>query len=116
MAIWNELYDGDLNISIGSTRITGDGHGVTVIAQDFLNGLGNASTSSVSSAEAAWLQLAFTRPATGTEPALTTDAQDFIGPLTPATPVPEPAAGMLLGMGIASLAAFRSRKSFLRRS
>ena len=41
----------------------------------------------------------------------------FIGPVpVDPTPVPEPSAGLLLGMGVMSLAAFRSRKTLFRRA
>lgn len=127
LALWNTLYDvdfsvspsaGNFYVSVATADTAGNAASYAAIASlangfltDLQNNLGQAALS-----DAAWLQLSVTTPATETEPAKTIDAQDFIGPLTPATPVPEPGAGMLLGMGIASLAAFRSRKSFLRRS
>ena len=109
IAIWNVLYDGDLSVATGSTRITSDANGVTVLAQTYLAALAVSTT--VASADATWLQLTYTNPS-----GQTIDAQDFIGPIPATTPVPEPSAGLLLGMGAMSLAAFRSHKTLFRRS
>ena len=109
IAIWNVLYDGDLSVATGSTRITTDANGVTVLAQTYLAALAVSTT--VASADATWLRLTYTNPS-----GQTIDAQDFIGPNPETTPVPEPGAGLLLGMGAMSLAAFRSRKTLFRRS
>jgi hypothetical protein len=113
IAIWNVLYDGDLSVAAiggGTTYITGDTTGVTALAQTYLGALALSTT--VATADATWLQLTYTNPAGGT-----IDAQDMIGPASASsTPVPEPSAGLLLGMGAMSLAAFRSRKTLFRRS
>ena len=67
----------------------------------------------VPEADAVWLKLSF-KGEDGT-----INAQDFIGPLVPSNPtnpVPEPSAELLLGMGVMSLAAFRSRNTLFRRA
>jgi len=105
MAIWNGLYDSDFTVANNglagnSVYFSIDNHTLTALADSYLAALLTAGPL-VGSSDAAWLQLSKGA----------TDAQDFIGP----TGVPEPSAGLLLGMGMAALAAFRSRKSLLRR-
>jgi len=101
MAIWNALYDTDITVDNtlglgGTTYFTEDNRNLTVLANAYLAGLAANPT-----ADASWLRLSVG----------TTDAQDFIGPLPTAASVPEPGAGLLIGMGFTALAAFRSRKS-----
>ena len=113
MAIWNGLYDSDFTVVntgvLGNdTYFVEDNQTLTVLADSYLLALALAGPS-VAGSDAAWLQLT----ANGI------DAQDFIGPGLPEGPpndVPEPGAGVLLGMGAMSLAAFRSRKTLFRRS
>lgn len=109
MAIWEVLYDQTLSVVQGDGRfyVAAANTAVTMKATEYLTQLQlPINAADVLSANAAWIRLS----ANGDE-----SIQDFIGPVESATPVPEPGAGMLLGMGIASLAAFRSRKSLLRR-
>jgi hypothetical protein len=113
MAIWNGLYDADFTVTANSDTnntvyFIEDNRNLTVLANSYLAALELAGAA-VGASNAAWLQLASidTNP-DGTR----TDAQDFIGP----TAVPEPSAALLLGMGVLSLAAFRSRKALLRRA
>ena len=112
IALWEALYDTGADASFGA--------GVFYVAQGYEPIANRANeylaelvlnSAAVATADAAWLQLSFTN-ANGTD----IDAQDFIGPLGSTTPVPEPSAGLLLGMGAMSLAAFRSRRTFFRRS
>jgi hypothetical protein len=110
IAIWNALFDGDTTVSAtngGIFYVSDDRHtGVTDLANGYLQRLASAD---ISAADASWIQLNN----------ISTDgrsAQDFIGPLASAQPVPEPSAALLLGMGVLSLAAFRSRKALLRRA
>lgn len=107
IAIWNVLYDGDFSVAAtggGSTYVRDNASDPTsqvrTFAQSYLDALAISPT--VASSDAAWLRLSYVNP-TG----LVTDAQDFIGPLASATQVPEPAAGLLLGVGVACLAGFR---------
>jgi len=101
MAIWNGLYDSDFTVAdngLASNTVyfIEDNHALTALADTYLAAL-LAAGPLVGSSDAAWLKLS----ANGV------DAQDFIGP----TSVPEPASVLLLGAGMATLAAFRSRKS-----
>jgi hypothetical protein len=110
MAIWNGLYDSDFTVAndhaAGNTvYFTIDNRNLTVLADSYLLALQLAGAS-VGGSDAAWLQLSSGG----------IDAQDFIGPIGNATPVPEPSAGLLLGMGVMSLAAFRSRKTLFGRA
>jgi hypothetical protein len=106
MAIWNALYDIDTTVDNtlgqgGTTYFTEDNRNLTVLADAYLVGLlANPA------ANASWLQLSVGP----------TDAQDFIGPQTTPVAVPEPSPALLLGMGIMVFAAYRSRKSLLRRA
>jgi len=105
MAIWNGLYDSDFTVAdngLASNTVyfIEDNHALTALADTYLAAL-LAAGPLVGSSDAAWLKLS----ANGV------DAQDFIGP----TSVPEPASVLLLGAGMAALAAFRSRKSLPRR-
>jgi hypothetical protein len=114
MAIWNELYDGDQSVATGAGKFYVNANNAAVMgyANDYLLALTGAINSGVvSTTDAVWLKLSFTK-ADGT----VLDAQDFIGPLDSPQPVPEPSAALLLGMGVLSLAAFRSRKMLLRRA
>ena len=104
MAIWNALYDTDTTVDNtlglgGTTYFTEDNRNLTVLADAYLAGLAANPL-----ADASWLRLS----------SGATDAQDFIGPAVSKESVPEPGAGLLLGMGITALAAFRSRKSLQR--
>jgi PEP-CTERM motif len=116
MAIWNELYDGDQSVTQGDGKfyVNAADTQVTALANGYLAELRTAIDAGlVAGADAVWLKLSF-EGENGT-----LNAQDFIGPLAPrnpATPVPEPGAGLLLGMGVMSLAAFRSRKTLFRRA
>jgi len=110
MAIWNGLYDSDFTVVnnglLGNdTYFVEDNQTLTVLADSYLLALALAGPL-LDGSDAAWLQLS----------ANDIDAQDFIGPGLPANAVPEPGAGLLLGMGAMSLAAFRSRKTLFRRS
>jgi len=122
LAIWEVLYETTSPVLSVSTTDTGKFHvsiaglnPVTDAAQiasyeaiatraNLL--LADVATADVSSSEAAWLQLYVPNPLPN-DPNHRIDAQDFIGP----TGVPEPASVLLMGAGMATLAAFRSRKS-----
>jgi hypothetical protein len=116
MAIWNELYDGDQSVTQGDGKfyVNAANTQVTNLANGYLAQLSTALQAGlVPEADAVWLKLSF-KGEDGT-----INAQDFIGPLVPSNPmnpVPEPSAGLLLGMGVMSLAAFRSRNTLFRRA
>jgi hypothetical protein len=115
MALWNVLYDDDDSVLAGEGNfyVSNDlGTGVTALANEYLDELFAAGD--ISASDAPWIQLndIGVDPSTG----IRKSAQDFIGPNPETTPVPEPSAGLLLGMGAMSLAAFRSRKTLFRRS
>jgi hypothetical protein len=115
MAIWNALYDEDFNVSNSTARFSvaadsPDGPDVierTDVYLGLLQAQLLADASVVATSDAPWIQITF-----GTNGA----AQDFMGRPTDSSPVPEPSAGLLLGMGVMSLAAFRSRKTLFRRA
>lgn len=119
MAIWNGLYDNDFTVtndgaSANSVYFIEDNHNMTVLANSFLLALQLAGPVA-DGADAAWLRLTSVDvidPKTGK----LLDAQDFIGPGVATNPVPEPSSVLLLGMGVLSLAAFRSRRTLFRRA
>jgi hypothetical protein len=115
MAIWNGLYDADFTVTANSDTnntvyFIEDNRLLTGLADSYLAALQLAGAG-VNAADAAWLQLASADidPVTGKR----VDAQDFIGPTAT---VPEPSVALLLGMGMLSLAAARSRKALFRRA
>lgn len=113
LAIWNVLYDGDASVSLnqGTFFVSNDfGTGITGLANDYLGRLTLAGD--LSSVDAVWIRLLNETVDPSDPNGTIRSAQDFIGP----TSVPEPGAGLLLGMGVTALAAFRSRKSLLRRA
>jgi len=110
MAIWEVLYDTTPNVIespvAGRFAVSAGNPDVALKTTEYLT-LMLADTAGVNASNAAWLQLS------------TADGgyvQDFIGPMAANTPVPEPGAGLLLGMGFTALAAFRSRKSLFSRA
>jgi hypothetical protein len=132
LAIWEVLYETNSPVLSVSTGDTGKFHvsiagldpvtdaaqiaGYEAIAARANLLLADVQTANVAASQAAWLQLYVDAPDPN-DPAKTIrlDAQDFIGPANTANPVPEPSAGLLLGIGVTGLAAFRSRKSPLCR-
>ena len=122
MAIWNALYDDDFTVTQNSQAnnhtymvdnpLSTVDNDVMLLANQYLQGIAGIgglehAGASVDAADAAWLKLRYLDG---------TDAQDLIGPVAATQPVPEPSAALLLGMGVLSLAAFRSRKMLLRRA
>jgi hypothetical protein len=111
MAIWEVLYDVIPNVIQGSP---GAGRFAVNNANTTVQGLATtylldmlANPLLVAASNATWLQLSLNGNAT---------YQDFIGPASASTGVPEPGSIFLLGTGVVALAAFRSRKPLRRRS
>jgi hypothetical protein len=107
LAIWEVLYEGDTlpsgmpsyNIADGKISFTGFSSQVTVYANTYLNGL-SANWNNTVNANALWLQTS------NNDEGLNTHTQDFIATNT----VPEPAAIVLVGTGVALLAGIQFRK------
>lgn len=111
VAIWEALYDTGFDVSSGEfvmhsatgpflVDVTSE---VITTANGYLAELSMANATAVANSDAPWLRLQ--EPGCNGDPAC--DVQDFIGPSTRTTPVPEPSAALLLGLGWAGLAAIR---------
>jgi hypothetical protein len=110
LAIWEVLYDEQLSLDLGEGRlyVSDQNPDVRNKATEYLTALQRPENASdVAASNAAWIQLSL-----GDDQSI----QDFIGPVAATAAVPEPSAGLLLGMGVMSLAAFRSRKTLFRRA
>ncbi len=96
MAIWNVLYDNDQSVSnnAGSFYVWDDPGGVVTQANIYLAALGVS--------DATWLQLTTTD-----QSGKVTDVQDFVGPVSGTTTVPEPSSAWLLLAGVFAIAVAR---------
>lgn len=112
MAIWEVLYDTTpdvirLSPTSGRFAVSTPNADVAALATTYLADM-LANSVAVSISDAAWIRISLKG-----DPIY----QDFIGPGVPVEEhVPEPGTAMLLGLGMAGFAAFRSRKSMRRQA